>query len=56
MMEWLLNIQQAGGAERSGLGVVVQAALWRRTRAVSLSTPSGRKLIFLGFLSWSFFF
>lgn len=33
MMEWLLNIQQAGGRERGGPGVVVQAALWRRTRA-----------------------
>lgn len=46
MMEWLLNIQQAGGAERSGLGVVVQAVLWRRTRAaLSVSTLSGRNLV-----------
>lgn len=30
-MEWLLNIQQAGGGERSNPGVVVQAALWRRS-------------------------
>lgn len=55
-MEWLLNIQQAGGAEHSGPGVVVQAALWRRTRAaLSVSTPSGGNLVFLGFLSWSLF-
>lgn len=50
MMEWLLNIQQAGSGERGGPGVVVQAALWRRTgaaRSLSVSTPSGRSLVFL---------
>lgn len=57
MMEWLLNIQQAGRGERSGPGVVVQPALWWLTRAaLSVSTQSGRNLVFLSFLSWSFFF
>lgn len=40
-MEWLLNIQQAGGGERSNPGVVVRAAFWWRTRAaLSASTAS----------------
>lgn len=50
MMEWLLNIQQAGGGERGGPGVVVQVALWRRTRAarsLSVSSLSGKNIVFL---------